>query len=705
MPIARWLAAVVAAGLAMAIVVAGIGISAKQLRTVAGWKPKPVTLPELDQRTVVYAADGSVAAVLHAGQDRKTEPLSQIAPVLVNAVIDTEDARFWQHGPVDAKAVVRAFRANAQAGSIRQGGSTLTQQLAKNTLLSSKQDVSRKIREVVLANQLLKQLGRQGVLERYLNTVYFGDGTYGVEAAAEWFFGATAATVTPAQAALLAGIIRDPEGNNPFRHPAQATARRSTVLGLLIEHGHLSQADGDAANAQPLPETPVSPPEVTDFFTDAVKNELLADPRLGATPQDRYHAVFAGGLKVHTTLDPAMQQAARETVANGLPDAAMPLTAAIVAIDPHSGEVRAIVGGPKYTTAAYNPAVEGARQPGSAFKPFTLIAALEQGYSPNDTIDGSMPCPIPNPGGKPDPWVPGNFEGEAFATVSLTDAMVHSVNCAYARLAQMTGLHAIADVAHRMGITAELEEVPSMTLGTNAVPPMDMASAYATLAASGVYHRPHLIRSVEGPDGKQIFAAHDAGKQVVDANVVAMTNQVLQQVIARGTGVAAGVPGHDVAGKTGTADDFHDAWFVGYAPELATAVWMGDPDGEVPMINVAGINVQGGSFPARMWSAFMQRVLPAGSAAALPVPAPGSVPPGKQLQPGTPRNASPDTSAPAPPGAPAGGGSWCWTSCGHAGPPPPNLGSSAPAPAPAPAPGPRPAPAPACKGHGKHKNC
>ena len=238
--------------------------------------------------------------------------------------------------------------------------------------------------------------------------------------------------------------------------------------------------------------------------------------------------------------------------------------------------------------------------------------------------------------------------------------MVHSVNCAYARLALHAGLHNVADVAHRMGITSQLQEVPSMTLGTNTVTPLQMASAYATLAAGGVYHPPHLIREVDGPDGKVLFKEKSDGKQVITPQIAGEANDVLRQVVQRGTGVAADVDGHDIAGKTGTADDYHDAWFVGFAPELATAVWMGDPDGEVPMRGVQGINVQGGSFPARIWNDFMGRVLPGGSTAALPGADPSQVPPGVFLRDGQPRTAS-------GPGSTTWTTTWCMSSCGGGG--------------------------------------
>lgn len=584
---------------------------------------EPVSLPPLPQRSVVFAADNSPTAVLHGDQDRQPVRLDQIAPVAVNAVIDTEDDRFWQHGGIDPHGVLRALTRDVSSGTVDQGGSTITQQLVKNALLTPKRSLGRKLTEMILATRIEQRYGKPAVLERYLNTVYFGEGAYGIESAAEAYFGTYAANLTAAQAALLAGIIQDPTGHDPLHNPAGAAARRHAVLDLMVVHHHLSPADAATADRQPVPTQVARFPQVRDFFTEAVRQELLADPRLGPTVEARSKALLTGGLQIHTTLDRRLQQEAEGAVRAGIPQGSMPLSAALASVDPATGAIRAVVGGASFGASQYDAALGGSgRQPGSSFKVFTLVTALQQGMSPAAIVDGSTPCSIPNPGGTPNPWQPSNFEGEMFGTMTLSDATAHSVNCAYARLALAVGLGNVAQTAHAMGITAHLNVVPSMTLGTNDVTPLQMASAYATLAADGVYHQPHLVDQVDRPDGSVLLRNAVVAKRVMPAQIAREATQVLQQVVTSGTGTAAAVPGRQIAGKTGTAENYQDAWFVGYAPNLATAVWMGDPAGERPMRGVGGIDVVGGSYPARIWSAYMTEALAPFPAETFPAPDP-----------------------------------------------------------------------------------
>jgi 1A family penicillin-binding protein len=667
--VARLAALALVAGAVLALLVAQLVGVASGLRKAAHATTSPLVLPPLDERSIVYAADGSVLAYLHSDTDRNPVTLDQVSPVLVNAVIDTEDDQFWHHGGVEGRSIGRAISADVRSGGVVQGGSTITQQLVKNTFLTPKRDVGRKVKEMILATRLEQQLGKRAILERYFNTVYFGEGAYGVEAAAERYFNATSTTVTPAQAAMLAGLIRDPVGNDPVLHPDAARHRRSVVLELMAEHGHLAPAEQAAADRSPLPTAPVEHPQGHDYFTDAVRQQLLADSRLGSSAASRYHAVFGGGLRIHTTVDPAMQRAAEAAVAQGLPHVGRPLDAAVAAVDPATGAVRALVGGSNFGSSQFDLATQGARQPGSSFKTFSLVTALEQGWRPETPIDGGAPCPVSNPGGTPNPWLPDNFEGEAFGVIPLSDATAHSVNCAYARLGQQVGLGAVVRTAHDMGIASRLHAVPSMVLGTNVVTPLEMASAYATLAADGVYHPPHLIEEVDGPSGKPVFRNDGKARRVLPPDIAREATAVLRGVVQNGTGTAAALPGRDVAGKTGTAENYQDAWFVGYAAQLATAVWMGDPHGEVPMTNVAGINVVGGTFPAQIWHAFMAAALAGRPAVGFLPPNPANLPAPAQ---GTP-------------GATTGGTTWCWSSC--------NKGGQAP-PSPAPAPGP-----PGHKGH------
>ncbi|HET6793091.1 MAG TPA: transglycosylase domain-containing protein, partial [Acidimicrobiales bacterium] len=634
--------------------VAGSYLLSGGLAVAARVAPGSVRLPPLPQSSTMYAADGTVVAVLHGEQNRQPVPLARVSPNLVNAVVDTEDADFWKHGGVSARGLARALTKNISSGSIRQGGSTLAEQLVKNTLVDPGHNLLKKADEMLVADRLEDQIGRRGVLSRYLNTVYFGEGAYGAQAAAATYFGIPAADLDPAQAALLAGIIQDPGGYDPLAHPRAAARRRAVVLALMAEHHHLTSTAAAAARTEGLPGTLHLPPAVHDYFGAAVEQELLADPRMGSTYQQRYRRLFEGGLSIHTTADPRLQREAESSVAAGIPQGHH-LSAALVAIEPSDGAVRAVVGGPDFGSSKFDAALAGAgRQPGSTFKAFTLITALAQGDTPNDYIDGSTPCTIPNPGGNPDPWKPSNFEGEAFGPISLTDATAKSVNCAFARLAIKVGLGNIARTAHDMGITSRLNLVPSMTLGTDVVTPLQMASAYSTLAADGVHHKPHLVSEVDGPDGRPVLRNNSTGSRVLDRTVARETTQVLTQVVRHGTGGAAAVPGHDVAGKTGTAENYADAWFVGYTPQLAVAVWMGDPSGEVPMRDVDGINVVGGSYPASLWSSFMSQALAGQPSEPFVAPDGSTYRPSQQL---------------SSPGESTGRGStlpttWCMSSCG-----------------------------------------
>jgi penicillin-binding protein 1A len=615
-------------------------VSAMAAGTITGDTAK-VALPPLAQRSEIFSADGSSLGVVQADHgNRVVVPLDAVPKVVVDAVLATEDADFWEHDGIDMRGVARAAKRNVAVGGVAQGGSTITQQLAKSTIESPKRDLHRKLTEAVLALRLDDQLGKRGVLERYLNTIYFGNGAYGVATAAETYFTRPVGELTADQAALLAGLIRGPNLFDPLTAPDAARARRAIVLDQMVARGKLPPADAEAAKQAPLPTEAHHPPAATGWVADAARAELLADPRLGATPEARAAAVTAGGLRIHTTVDPTLQEQAQQAVTAGVPKAkGKDLTAALAAVDPATGAVRALVGGTDYGASQFDAATDGAgRQTGSSFKVFTLVAALRAGHVSSEVIDGNSPCPIPNPGGTPNPWLPENYEGEAFGPLTLTDATVHSSNCAFARLASTVGADAVAATAADLGIRAPLQKVPSMTLGTNTVPPIQMAAAYATLAADGVAHTPHVVERVERPDGSVLLANDGAPRQAVDPQVARVATAVLGEVVARGTGRAAALGDRPVAGKTGTAQNHQDAWFVGYTPQLATAVWMGDVNGERPMLDVGGVDVTGGSYPARLWRQFM-----ATAHAGLPVvafPAPAPEPP--------PTATAPVAAAPAP---------------------------------------------------------
>ncbi|HET9733368.1 MAG TPA: transglycosylase domain-containing protein [Acidimicrobiales bacterium] len=676
-PLRRRSAALSRLPLAVVLVaVAGVGLVCWRLggplaASALAARHMSLQMPRLAQGSRVYAADGSLLAVFHGADNRQPVPLSAVNPTMVHAVVDTEDARYWQHGGVDTHGIARAVYADLRAAGAQQGASTIAMQLAKNTLLAGRPDnLATKTQEAVLANRLEAELGKKAILSDYLNTVYFGAGAYGVQAAAQTYFGVSASQLDVAQAALLAGLIQDPSGYEPVAHPQAATTRRGEVLRLMVAAHDLTSAQEKVAAAAPLPTTLSLPPSGQNYFAQAVRQELLADPALGPTPQDRSAELLKGGLRIHTTLDPAVQQAATKAVQAGLPQSALHLSAALAAIDPATGHVEAVVGGPSYASAQFDAALAAPGRPtGSAFKVFTLVAALENGYSPSTLLDGSSPCSIPDPGNTPDPWVLANFQNENFGQITLTQATADSVNCAYARLAMKVGLDKIAHVAHQMGVQVPLAVVPSMTLGTNDVPPVQMASAYATLADGGVYHQPHLVTEVDRADGSVLFRHSSTGVRVMSAQTAATVTAILGQVVQKGTGTAAAVPGRQVVGKTGTGENYADAWFVGYTPQLAAAVWMGSPAGEVPMRDVGGINVTGGSYPAQMWERFVAAALAGQPPGSFPLPPPDLAAGGA-----TPAAPGPGTTGPAATTQPT---TWCWSSCGKTGTP-----TTAPPPAP-----------------------
>jgi 1A family penicillin-binding protein len=641
--IVRWTLTVAVAG---AVVGVGAMVAMRAAGHVASnaatnTPPNPITFEPLATRSVVYAKDGSELTVLHAEEDRVPIALDRVPRHVVQAVLDAEDERFFEHGAVDLRSVLRATVNNIEAGSVSQGGSTLTQQLVKTELLTSKKDVNRKLKEAVLAVQMERQYTKAQILERYLNTVYFGNGAYGIQAAAERYFQTDADRLTIPQAVLLAGLIRYPGGSDPFTNPEEAKNRRALVADRMEFLGHISKEEAEQVKNEPLPTPqPQEPPKSSDYFAEKVKQELLQADWLGETYQERYANVFQGGLSIHTTLDPRAQQIAQDTVSSILPQDERGFTAALVSVEPNTGAVRALVGGPGFDQSKFNLVTDGdGRQTGSSFKTFTLAAALEKGILPIDSISGAGPCAIPNPGGAPDPWVPGNVEGQAAGTLTLAQATASSVNCAYARLIKLIGPEAVVDVARRMGITNPIGAHLALTLGSETITPLEMASAYGTIAADGVRHPPYFIDRVEGRDGTVLFRQADRSERAISSQNARVLNSVLTQVVQAGTGTAAALPGRPAAGKTGSTDDNTDAWFVGYTPQLSTAVWMGAPRGRVSMYGV-GIfpRVYGGTYPAMMWGAYMRAVLEGEPVQALLGPAPPNRGPnGLGIQEGDPR--------------------------------------------------------------------
>ncbi len=610
-PLARFAVTVTVAGTALAMGLALLTPIVGNVLNAGSGRPEDVqALGEVAQNSAVYSRDGKLLAVLHAEENRSPVTLAQVPQHLVNAIIDVEDEKFWDHGGVNLRSTLRALVTNVSSGEVLQGGSTITQQLVKNALLTPEKSVDRKVKEAVLAVRLEDRLSKEEILERYLNIVYFGNGAYGLQAAAETYFNTRVENLTLGQAALLAGVIRNPVGYDPVRQPTRARDRRDLALDRMVVNGHLTDAEADAARTDPVPTalfTPLPPPN--DYFVEEVKLGLLADRRLGETVQERYNAVFKGGLRIQTSLDPNLQALAEKSRSRVLPQSILRgrFTSAVVTVEPGTGYVRAMVAGDDFGTAKYNLATQGKRQPGSSFKPFVLLAALEEGYSPNDTINGSCGT-LKVPGF--DPYKPGNYEGSGGGTMTLTQATAKSVNCAYARLGVIVGLDKVVDMAVKLGLPKDrLDPFPSISLGAEEATPLEMAAAYATIANEGVYHAPSFVEKVVDRDGDVLFEGPSKGKRAFSVQTARVAEQVMQQVVQKGTGTAARLPGREVAGKTGTSQEWQNAWFVGFTPQLATAVWMGSPIGNVSMKGVGGRNVTGGSFPAQIWAGYMREAL------------------------------------------------------------------------------------------------
>jgi penicillin-binding protein 1A len=560
---------------------------------------RPLAQPE---RTQIYDKDGNLIEVLKDEQDRIVVPLSAVPAVLRQAVLAAEDERFYRHRGIDDRGILRALLANLLSREPVQGGSTITQQLVRNAYPDLRdRSLLRKVKEASLAAQLEERLSKDQILEAYLNRVYFGSGYYGVEAASRGYFGKQVGELTLAQAATLAGVIREPETSNPRNSPARALTRRNTVLQQMTTLRMITPAEAARASAQPLG---VQPPRRVGghypWFVDALKSQLLDDPRLGRTPAERERKLYEGGLRIDTTLDPRLQAAAERAAATWRPNSGPDV--ALVAIDPRDGAVRALLGGRNYHKRKFNLAVQGQRQAGSSFKPFVLATAIEEGISPSSRWESSSfsdadVCGVP--------WTVGNYEGKGSGRMSLREATWHSVNGVYARvMAQLCPAKVVA-MAKRLGVAvpAAQAHAPAIGLGAANVSPMEMASAYATLADEGVYHRPTLVSRVSW-HGTTLFESHPVAVRRISARVANQVTDVLKGVLQQGTGTAAQI-GWPAAGKTGTTQDYRDAWFVGYTRQLAAAVWMGYPGREVPMLDVGGIRVTGGSYPARIWHDFM----------------------------------------------------------------------------------------------------
>jgi membrane peptidoglycan carboxypeptidase len=580
-----------------------------------------VTLDPLSERSYVYDRDGNEMATFVSAENREGVDIEDVPRTVIDSVLAAEDSSFYSHDGVNARSIGRALTANIESGDVAQGGSTITQQVVKNAITGGKQDFARKIREAVLAVELEERYTKDEILERYLNTIYLGSGAYGVQAAAGVYFDKDVSELSWAEGAMLAGIIRCPISCDPFKSRSQTIARRATVLDALYATDRITELDRDIGKFTQLPTEPHLPQQPDDYFLEAVKQQLLDDPRLGDTPTARYNTLYGGGLRVYTTFDQRMywlaQQARNETLPNHNGDGTFRLadapsgarrigTAAMAGVEPKTGAVRFLVGGPGFDRYQFDLSQSSNRQVGSTFKTFVLAEAIRQGLSPRDIIDGSGPCQIP---GYPEDDPPGNFSNGQGGTGSLASQTQKSSNCAFLRLNQIVGPERVAELATRMGVTSTLEpENSSMALGSNGISPLDMAAAYSVLANDGVRNPAYFIDRVEEADGSILFAHQAAPERVLPVEVARTVTDVLYGNVEHGTGTNADLGAQPAAGKTGTTNGPSDVWFVGYTPQLSTSVWIGGTSDNLPLQGV-GNSVTGGAIPARTWGFFMREAL------------------------------------------------------------------------------------------------
>jgi penicillin-binding protein 1A len=605
--------------IAVLVVVLTLGLGAGAALT-AGCDLKTLRPVEIGQNSFVYARDGSVLGSIPADRNREPVTLRHMSKWLPKATVAIADRRFWQHGGVDYVGIARAAWRDVTAGRAVEGGSTITQQLVRNLYTGDEKTFNRKLREACLAIKLSKRWSKRQILDEYLNTVYYGNHAYGVEAAAETYFSLHASQLSLGQSALLAGLPQAPSSYEPFHDPKAAIDRRDEVLRALLANAEITTRQFDAAvRVRTIRLKPgriytrIKEPYFFSYVREALERTYGAN------------TVREGGLKVYTTIDPRLQRLAAKAIRDVLPYRTDP-AAAIVSVEPGTGAIRAMNAVVRTKGNQFNLAAQSGRQPGSTFKTLVLASAIEQGVDPDTTYYTSAPftCSSGAWCTATKPWQVHTYDNSYRGTESLTRATLQSDNSVYAQLTLDVGPRYVWQMAHRLGIHMSPDTpVASIGLGSLAVSPLDMAAAYATFPAMGVYATPMAITKVVLPGG-HVDTGSGWGKphtkRVISEGVAWKVNDVLGQNALYGTGAGSGDGVHPNAGKTGTTENHADAWFDGYTRQLATVVWMGYPKGEIPMLSVHGVAVAGATFPVPIWHEYMAAALWHHKAFAFPTP-------------------------------------------------------------------------------------
>jgi len=554
----------------------------------------------------IYAADGTLIATFHGEENRELVPLEQIPKNLINAVISIEDERFYRHTGFDLEGIARAFLINLQSGEIVEGASTITQQVITSIYIPEGKKIvtyDRKVKEAALAYQLEKFYTKKEILEMYLNTIYLGEGAYGVQAAAKTYFNKDVEYLSLSECATIAGLIQSPIHYSPYLNKKAALERRNIVLGKMLELGYIDEDDYEnAIRQQIITQRPFVAEEKSfaPYFVEYVKQILIK--KYGVT------RVFEGGFNIYTTLEPDMQVAAEDAIKQVLYDPEDP-AASLVAMDPRNGFIKAMVGGKDFGDMKFNLATQAKRQPGSTFKVFALAAALEQGVSPYMTFNPNGTLLYDIVGSQP--WEVSNYKNASFDTNEMTviDGTVRSVNVVYAQLIMRVGGYSVSKIANDMGIETPMEGYPAIGLGglTTGVSPLEVCTAFSTIANYGVRHDPVAIFKITDKDGRLIEEYKEESNQVLKPINAYRMIEIMQQVMLRGTGTKARLDDRPCAGKTGTTQEVENAWFTGFTTNLCASVWMGYPEINKKMGPIHDMVVVGGAHPAMIWKLFMER--------------------------------------------------------------------------------------------------